>query len=105
MNGVAHVKNKETLSRWHLVFCSNKEAFPNPHIIGTNTSLSPLLDQNPELKRCIVEHAKQKLNDLSAKIIYAYLHKVALPGVGRISRTIWRTFECRRKSKNAFCAK
>jgi hypothetical protein len=79
MYGVAHVKNKETVSRWHLAFRRNNEAFLNPHIIGTKTSLPPLLDQNPELKRYIVEYAKQNLNDQSAKIISSYLHEVALP--------------------------
>jgi hypothetical protein len=44
MNGVAHVKNKETVSCWHLASLRNNEAFPNPHIIGTKTSLPPLLD-------------------------------------------------------------
>jgi hypothetical protein len=72
MDGVAHVKNKETLLFWHLGFCRNNEAFPNPHIIGTETSLPPLLDRNPELERCINEYAneyaKQNLNDLSAQI-------------------------------------
>jgi hypothetical protein len=79
MIGVAHVKNKETVSHWHLAFRCNNEAFPNPHIIGTKTSLSPLLDQNPELKRCILECAKQNLNDLSAKSIYSY--EIALPAL------------------------
>jgi hypothetical protein len=88
MDGVAHVKNKETVSRWHLAFRYNNEAFPNPHIIGTKTSLPPLLDQNPELKGCIVEYAKQNLNDLSAKIIYLYLqHEVALPALLKERRT------------------
>jgi hypothetical protein len=74
MDGVIHVKNKETVYCWHLAFRCNNEALPNPHIIGTKTS-------NPALKQCIVEYAKQNLNDLSAKIIYSYLHKVALPAL------------------------
>jgi hypothetical protein len=78
MDGVAQVKNKETVLHWHLVFCCNNEAFRNPHIIGTKTSLPPFLDQNPELKRCIIEYAKQNLNDLSTEIIYSYLHEVVL---------------------------
>jgi hypothetical protein len=68
MDGVAHVKNKETVSRWHLAFHRNNEAFPNPHVIGMKTSLPPLLDQNPEVKQSIMEYAKQNLNDLSAKL-------------------------------------
>jgi hypothetical protein len=79
MDGVAHVKNKETVSRWHSAFRRNNEAFPNPHVIGTKTSLPPLLDRNPELKQNIIEYAKQNLNDLSAEIIYSYLQEVALP--------------------------
>jgi hypothetical protein len=57
--------------RWHLAFRRNNEAFPSPHIIGTKASLPPLLERNPELKRCIMEYAKQNLNDFSAEIIYA----------------------------------
>ncbi len=78
MDGVAHVKNKETVSRWHLAFRRNNEAFPNPHVIGMKTSLPPLLDRNPEVKQSIMEYAKQNLNELSGKIIYSYLHEVAL---------------------------
>jgi hypothetical protein len=87
MNGVAHVKNKETVSRWHLAFHRNNEAFPNPNVIGTKTSFPPLLDQNPELKLCIVEYAKQNLNDLTAKIIFSYLHEVAPPALLKERRT------------------
>ncbi len=81
MDGVAHVKNKETVSRWHLAFRRNNEAFPNPHVIGMKTSLPPLLDRNPEVKQSIMEYAKQNLNDLSAELIYSYLHEVALPAL------------------------
>jgi hypothetical protein len=45
------------------------------------TSLPPLLDQNPEVKQSIMEYAKQTLNDLSAELIYSYLHEVALPAL------------------------
>jgi hypothetical protein len=52
---VVHIKNKESISHWHLAFWQNNQAFPNPHVYskdGKKTSLSPL-DHNPELARCI----------------------------------------------------
>jgi hypothetical protein len=69
-----------------LAFRCNNEAFTNLHIIGTKTSLPPLLDQNPELRQCIIEYAKQNRNDLSAEIIYSYLHEVALPALSKERR-------------------
>ena len=78
MDGVAHVKNKGTVSHWHLASRRNNEAFTNPHIIGMKTSLPPLLERNPEVKQSIMEYAKQNLNDLSAELIYSYLHEVAM---------------------------
>jgi hypothetical protein len=83
-DGVEHIKNKETLSRWHLAFRRNKEAFPNPHvhaIDGKKTSLPPLLDRNPELARCTIQYAKQNMNELSAKLLYSYVHEIALPAL------------------------
>jgi hypothetical protein len=32
VDGVDHIKNRETVSRWHLAFRRNNEAFPNPHV-------------------------------------------------------------------------
>jgi hypothetical protein len=64
-----------------LAFRCNNEAFPNPHVIGMKTYLPPLLDRNPEVKQSIMEYVKQNLNDLSAELIYSYLHKVALPAL------------------------
>jgi hypothetical protein len=80
MDGVAHVKNKETVLSWHLAFRSNNEAFPNPHVMGTQTSLPPLLDQNSELLKDASLNMPSR--PLSAKIIYSYLHEgVALPAL------------------------
>jgi hypothetical protein len=82
VDGVDHIKNKETVSRWHLAFRRNNESFPNPHVHskdGNKTSLPPLLDRHPELARSIIQYAKQNLNELSAELIYSYLHEIALP--------------------------
>jgi hypothetical protein len=84
IDGVDHIKNKETLSRWHLVFRRNDESFPNPHvhsIDGQKTSLPPLLDRNPDLARSIINYAKQNLNELSAELLYSYIHEIALPAL------------------------
>jgi hypothetical protein len=32
VDGADHIKNKETVSHWHLAFQQNNEAFPNPHV-------------------------------------------------------------------------
>jgi hypothetical protein len=83
-DGVSHIKNKETVSRWHLAFRRNNEAFPNPHVHskdGSKTSLPPLLDRNPELAKCIITYAKQHLNELSAELLYSYVHEIALPAL------------------------
>ena len=48
---VEHVHCKETVSRWHLTFRRNNEAFPNPHTHSAKASLPPLLDCYPELAR------------------------------------------------------
>jgi hypothetical protein len=82
VDGVDHIKNKERVSRWHLAFQQNNEAFPNPHVHskdGNKTSLPPLLDCNPELARSIIQYAKQNSNELSAELIYLSVHKIALP--------------------------
>jgi hypothetical protein len=81
-DGEEHIKNKETLSRWHLAFRQNNKAFPNPHVHSIDrkkTSLPPLLDRNPELARCIIQYAKQNMNELSAELLYSYVHEIALP--------------------------
>jgi hypothetical protein len=83
-DGVEHIKNKETLSRWQLAFRRNNESFPNPHvhsIDGKNTSLPSLLDHNPELARCIIQYAKQNMNELSVELLYSYVHAIALPAL------------------------
>jgi hypothetical protein len=82
VDGVKHIKNEQTVSRWHLAFRRNNEAFPNPHVHskdGKKTSLPPLLDRNPELARSIIQYAKHNLNELSAELLYSYLHEIALP--------------------------
>jgi hypothetical protein len=80
-DGVDHVRSAETVSRWHLTFRRNNESFPNPHVNSAKASLPPLLDRYPELARSIVLYAKQNLNELSAELLYSYLHEVALPAL------------------------
>jgi hypothetical protein len=81
-DGVDHIRSKETVSRWYLTFRRSNDAFPNPHVHSTNTSLPPLLDPRyPELAKCIVQYAKQNLNELSAELLYSYLHEIALPAL------------------------
>ncbi len=80
-DGMSHIKNRETLSRWHLAFRRNNEAFPNPHVHSNKTSLPPLLDRNRELGRSIIQYAKQNLNELSAELLYSYVHEIALPAL------------------------
>jgi hypothetical protein len=82
-DGVDHIRSKETVSRWYLTFRRSNDAIPNPHVHSTNTSLPPLLDPRyyPELAKCIVQYAKQNLNELSAELLYSYLHEIALPAL------------------------
>jgi hypothetical protein len=84
IDGVDHITNERTLSRWHLVFRRNNESFPNPHVHskdGQKTSLPPLLDRNPDLARSIIQYAKQNLNELCAELLYSYIHEIALPAL------------------------
>jgi hypothetical protein len=83
-DGVAHIKNKETLSCWHLAFQRNNKAFPNPHIYsidGKNTSLPPPLDCNQELARCTFQYTKQNMNELSAELLYYSYVLARLPAL------------------------
>jgi hypothetical protein len=43
--------------------------------------LPPLLERNPEFKMFFVQYAMANLNDLSAKLLLAYLHNMALPAL------------------------
>jgi hypothetical protein len=83
-DGVSHIKNRETVSCWHLTFRRNNEAFPNPQIQskdGKKTSLPPILDRNPDLANCIIQYAKQNVHELSAELLYSYIHDIALPAL------------------------
>ena len=64
-----------------MTFRRNDESFPNPHVQSSKASLPPLLDRYPELAKSIVLYAKQNLNELSAELLYSYLHEVALPAL------------------------
>jgi hypothetical protein len=65
-DGVSY-QNKETVSRWHLAFRRNNEAFQSTCAFKRRieTSLPPLLDRNPELAKCINTYAKATMNQLS----------------------------------------
>ncbi len=41
--------------------------------------LPPLLDQNPELKKVLLQYATANLNELAAELLLAYIHDTARP--------------------------
>jgi hypothetical protein len=79
--GHEHIKNGETARMWHFDFRASKECFRNPNVCKRNgkAPLPPMLDRNPDFARSVIKFAKRNLNELSAEMMYNYLHTTALP--------------------------
>jgi hypothetical protein len=43
--------------------------------------LPPLLERNPDLKKSLLQYATSNLNELTAELLLAYLHDIALPAL------------------------
>jgi hypothetical protein len=53
---------------------------PKFHTHG-KAMLPPLLEQNPDLKKSLLQHATSNLNELTAELLLACLHDAALPAL------------------------
>jgi hypothetical protein len=82
VDGFTHIGHARTVQQWHLSFRQNNESFLNPkfHTRG-KAMLPPLLERNPDLKKSILQHATSNLNELTAELLLACLHDVALPAL------------------------
>jgi len=78
-----HIKNGETIRIWHHDFRASSECFRNPNVYKRNGKppLPPMLERNPDFTRSIIGYAKTKLNELSAELLFNYLHTIALPAL------------------------
>jgi hypothetical protein len=83
VEGHTHIGNAQTVQQWHLVFRQNSESFLNPefHTHG-KAMLPPLLEQNPDPKKLLLQHATSNLlNELTAELLPAHLHDIGLPAL------------------------
>jgi DNA-binding transcriptional regulator YhcF (GntR family) len=78
-----HIKNGETLRIWHHDFRGSNECFRNPNVYKRNGKppLPPMLERNPDFTRSVVRYAKTNLKELSAELLFNYLHEIALPAL------------------------
>jgi hypothetical protein len=77
-----HIGHARTVQQWHLSFRQNNESFLNPKFhTRVKAMLPPLLERNPDLKKSILQCATSNLNELTAELLLAYLHDVALPAL------------------------
>jgi hypothetical protein len=79
-----HVTSPRAIMTWHMQFRANDECFLNPkfHTRNGEAALPPLLEQNPELKQSLVlQQATSNLDALSAELLLAWLHDIALPAL------------------------
>jgi hypothetical protein len=81
MNGRPYIVCDRTITRWHLNYRRNYECFPNPnqHRMGGKAMLPRLLEENEDLKEALLEYARENISELSAELLYNYLHEQALP--------------------------
>jgi hypothetical protein len=78
-----HIKNGETIRIWHHDFRASSECFRNPNVYKRNGKppLPPMLERNPDFTRSIIRYAKTNLKELSAELLFNYLHTIALPAL------------------------
>ena len=82
-NNITYIKSFRTIQVWHLIYRRNGESFPNPntHKKDGKKTLPRLLEENPDLKDAIVYYARDHLHELSASLLFYYLHEEALPAL------------------------
>jgi hypothetical protein len=82
-NNLSYIKSNRTIQLWHLLYRRNGECFPNPntHKKDGKKTLPRLLEENPDLKDAIVHYARDHLHELSASLLFHYLHEEALPAL------------------------
>jgi hypothetical protein len=82
IEGHDHIRSPRTVQQWHLAFRQHNETIRNPkfHTHG-KVMLPPLLEQNPDLKKSLLQYATSNLNELTAELLLAYLHDTALPAL------------------------
>ena len=82
-NNNTYIKFHRTIQQWHLMYRRNSECFPNPntHKREGKVTLPRLLEENPDLKDAIVYYARDHLHELSASLLFHYLHEEALPAL------------------------
>jgi hypothetical protein len=80
LEGHQYITSGKTIMDWHNAFRKHGESFGNPKLdTHGKVQLPPLLDRNPQFKMSFVQYATANLNDLSAELLLAYLHDLALP--------------------------
>jgi hypothetical protein len=82
LEGHQYITSGKTIMNWHHSFRNHHESFRNPRFDSHGkVKLPPLLERNPEFKMSFVRYAMANLNDLSAELLLAYLHDMALPAL------------------------
>ena len=69
-----------SIARWHKAFRSNNESFWNPNYEHRKIEpSSPILEDNPDLRRNILMYAKDNLTTFNIESALEYIHAVAIP--------------------------
>jgi hypothetical protein len=79
-NNTTYIKFHRTIQQWHL---PSYRCFPNQnsHKKDGKAKLPRLLEENPDLKDTIIYYARDHLHELSASLLFQYLHEEALPAL------------------------
>jgi hypothetical protein len=79
------IKSCRTIQNWHLAFRRNDESFPNKHASKLNVpNLPVLLETYPEAKASMITFMKENLNQLSAELVYTFVHENVLPNLAKL---------------------
>jgi hypothetical protein len=84
LEGHTHIGTARTVQQWHLAFHQNNESFLNPKFHTHGKAMLPpllMLEQNPALKKLLLQHATSNLKELTAELLLACLHDIALPAL------------------------
>jgi len=82
------VRCSETIQSWHRKFQLQGERFTNPAIARKGPrSLPPFLERNPDAKDAILKFSREHLHELSAELLYTFIHEKVLPEVAKVRTT------------------
>jgi hypothetical protein len=82
LEGHQYITSGKTAMNWHHAFRNHNESFIYLRFDSHGkVKLPPLLERNPDFKMSFLQYATSNLNDLSAELLLAYLHKTALPAL------------------------